>query len=344
MIFNNNKTLIVAEISANHNGSLQRAIDIITAAAESGADAIKLQTYTADTLTIDCDNEYFKIKGTQWAGKSLYELYSKAFTPWEWHQELFDHAKSLGLTAFSTPFDNTAVDFLETLHVPCHKVASFELVDIPLLRKIGSTGKPVIMSTGMATLEEITEAVETLRNSGCNDLTLLKCTSAYPAKPKDANLRTIPNMKERFDCRVGLSDHTMGIAVPIAAVALGAKVIEKHFTISRKEIGPDSNFSLEPEEFNDMVNTIRAVDAALGDITYFSPDAETETRKLRRSLFAVKDIKEGEPFTSKNVRSIRPGYGLPPGEQDKVMQSIAKCDIRKGTPLTHSLLMKSKQH
>lgn len=332
------QTFIIAELSANHNGSLARAKDIITAAADSGADAIKLQTYLPETMTIECSNDYFKIKDTQWAGKTLFELYKEAHTPWEWHEELFHHARTLGLKAFSTPFDSTSVDFLENLDVPCHKVASFELTDIPLLKKIGETKKPVIMSTGMATLEEICESIDTLRNAGCPDLTLLKCTSAYPAEPKDANLKTIPDMQQRFNCRVGVSDHTLSIAVPITAVALGASVIEKHFTLCRTNQGPDSSFSLEPAEFKDMVNTVRTAEDSLGHISYEPTKSEATTKVFRRSLFVVKETKKGEAFTPSNVRCIRPGYGIPPRNWNRVMCSYAKCDIARGTPLSFSML------
>ena len=332
---------IVAELSANHGGSLEHAAKTIRAAAKAGANAVKLQTYTADTLTIDCDNQYFRIGGgTVWDGKTLYSLYKEAYTPWEWHADLEKVAKECGLDFFSTPFDETAVDFLEELGVPCHKVASFELVDIPLLRKVGSTHKPVIMSTGMASEEEIHEAVETLRKAGCTDLTLLKCTSSYPAEPKDANLLTIPDMAAKFGCPVGISDHTIGIAVPVAAVGLGICMIEKHFTLSRADGGPDSSFSLEPAEFKELVEAVRLAEQALGTICYGGTDSETKTKIFRRSLFAVKDIKKGELFTKENVRSIRPGYGMLPRELDNVLGKSAVCDIACGTPLRAELLCK----
>ena len=330
---------IVAELSANHGGSLEHAAKTIRAAAKAGANAVKLQTYTADTLTIDCDNQYFRIGGgTVWDGKTLYNLYKEAYTPWEWHADLKKVAEECGLDFFSTPFDETAVDFLEELEVPCHKVASFELVDIPLLRKVGSTHKPVIMSTGMASEEEIHEAVETLRKAGCTDLTLLKCTSSYPAEPKDANLLTIPDMAAKFGCPVGISDHTIGIAVPVAAVGLGICMIEKHFTLSRADGGPDSSFSLEPAEFKEMVEAVRLAEQALGTICYGGTASEAKTKVFRRSLFAVKDIKAGELFTTENVRSIRPGYGLLPREFDRVLGSTAACDIIRGTPLSIQLI------
>jgi pseudaminic acid synthase len=330
---------IIAELSANHGGSIEHAAKTIRAAAKAGANAVKLQTYTADTLTIDCDNQYFRIGGgTAWDGKTLYNLYKEAYTPWEWHADLKKVAEECGLDFFSTPFDETAVDFLEELGVPFHKVASFELVDIPLLRKVGSTHKPVIMSTGMASEEEIHEAVETLRKAGCTDLTLLKCTSSYPAEPKDANLLTIPDMAAKFGCPVGISDHTIGIAVPVAAVGLGICMIEKHFTLSRADGGPDSSFSLEPAEFKEMVEAVRLAEQALGTICYGGTASEAKTKVFRRSLFAVKDIKAGELFTTENVRSIRPGYGLLPREFDRVLGSTAACDIIRGTPLSIQLI------
>jgi pseudaminic acid synthase len=330
---------IIAELSANHGGSLEHASKTIRAAAEAGADAIKLQTYTADTLTIDCDNEYFRISGgTAWDGRTLYDLYKEAYTPWEWHAPLKAVAEECGIELFSTPFDETAVDFLEELGVPCHKVASFELIDIPLLRKIGATKKPVIMSTGMASEDEIREAVDTLRDTGCTDLTLLKCTSSYPADPADANLLTIPDMAERFNCKVGLSDHTLGIAVPVAAAALGARVIEKHFTLSRADGGPDCGFSLEPAEFKEMVDAVRVVEKAVGRVCYGETEADQKSRIYRRSLFAVEDIKAGEMFTRGNVRSIRPGHGLPPRELDGLLGQLAACDILRGTPLKQGII------
>jgi len=330
---------IVAELSANHGGSLEHAAKTIRAAAKAGADAVKLQTYTADTLTIDCDNEYFRIGGgTAWDGKTLYELYKEAYTPWEWHADLKKIAEECGLDFFSTPFDETAVDFLEKLGVPCHKVASFELIDIPLLRKIGATKKPVIMSTGMASEEGIHEAVDTLRKAGCADLTLLKCTSSYPAEPKDANLLTIPDMVKKFGCPVGISDHTMGIAVPVAAVGLGICMIEKHLILSRADGGPDGSFSLEPAEFREMVDAVRIAEQALGGICYGGTPAEEKSKVFRRSLFVVKDIKAGELFTKENVRSIRPGYGLMPRELNNVLGKAAVCDIAFGAPLKTEMI------
>lgn len=334
-----NSTFIIAELSANHNGSLEKARQTLYAAAEAGANAIKLQTYKADTITIDCDNEYFQIKGTQWAGKTLYELYQEAYTPWEWHAELFNLATSLGMIAFSTPFDSTAVDFLENLKVPCFKIASFELIDTPLLRKIGSTKKPVIMSTGMASLAEIDEALQTLRAYGTTEITLLKCTSAYPAQPEEMNLATIPDMKKRFNLNIGISDHTLEIAIPAAAVVLGATIIEKHLTLSRSDPGPDSGFSLEPAEFRAMVKAVRAVEKSIGLPTYGTTAQENTSRAFRKSLFVVKDIQEGERFTSQNIRSIRPGDGLPPNNWDRVMRGKARCDIRRGIPLDETMIL-----
>lgn len=326
---------IIAELSANHNGSLDRAKELIRAVAKTGADAVKLQTYTADTMTINCDNEYFRIGGgTAWDGRTLYDLYKEAYTPWEWHAELKSVAEECGLEFFSTPFDDTAVDFLEELGVPCHKVASFELVDIPLLKKIGSTKKPVILSTGMASEEEISEALTVLRSVGCPDITLLKCTSAYPAKPEDANLLTLPDMKEKFGCPVGISDHTLGIAVPVAAVALGATVIEKHFTLSRADGGADGGFSLEPDEFKAMVEAVRIAEQAMGAVCYGGTAAEEKSKVFRRSLFVVQDIKAGEPFTVENVRSIRPGYGFSPKYFSEIIGKVAAVAMPRGTPLT----------
>lgn len=333
---------IIAELSANHNGSLERAKESIRAVAKCGADAVKLQTYTADTMTIDCDNEYFRINGgTLWDGRTLYDLYKEAYTPWEWHAELKAVAEECGLEFFSTPFDATAVDFLETLDVPMHKVASFELVDIPLLKKIGSTRKPVIMSTGMASEEEIREALEALRSTGCPEITLLKCTSAYPAKPKDANLNTIPDMASTFGCKVGLSDHTLGIAVPVAAVALGATVIEKHFTLSRADGGADSGFSLEPDEFKQMTDAVRTAEEALGKVQYGGSAGEEKSKVFRRSLFVVKDVKAGEVLTSDNLRSIRPGFGLKPKFLGEVLGKKASDNLSRGSPLSWSLIQNS---
>ena len=333
-----NSCLIVAEVSANHNQDITRAEAIIRAAAEAGADAVKLQTYTADTLTIPCDNDYFRIKDSLWRGRTLYDLYQEAHTPWEWHPRLMALANELGMACFSTPFDATAVDFLESLNVPCHKVASFEVVDIPLLKKIAATGKPVLMSTGMASLAEIDEAVRTLRENGTSDLLLLKCTSSYPAPVEEANLRTIPHLAQAFDCPAGLSDHTMGSAVAVAAVALGACVIEKHLTLSRADGGPDSAFSMEPQEFKRMVADVRTVEKALGTVRYKRTVKEQESIVFRRSLFVVEDVQAGEVLTRQNVRSIRPGNGMHTRHLDDILGKRASRNIAKGTPLNWALL------
>lgn len=330
---------MIAELSANHGQSLERALKIVQAAKDAGADAIKLQTYTPDTLTIDCRRPEFMVgKGTLWEGKNLYDLYAEAHTPWEWQPELKKEAERLGLHCFSTPFDDTAVEFLEKMEMPAHKIASFELVDTELLKKVAATGKPVIMSTGMASFEEIEEAVQTLRDGGCTQLALLKCTSAYPSLPEDMNLRTIAHMAESFNLPVGLSDHTLGFSVPVAAVALGACIIEKHFTLRRSDGGPDSAFSLEPEEFCAMVSNVRIAEKALGGISYGMAENEQASRVFRRSLFVVRDMKAGEAFTRDNVRSIRPGHGLPVRDLDRVLGRKASVDVQRGTPLTDSLL------
>jgi len=324
----------VAEMSANHNQDFDQAVKILHAAKEAGADAVKLQTYTPDTMTIRSDKEYFRIgKGTLWEGKTLYQLYKEAYTPWEWQPKLKEIADEIGIDLFSTAFDPTAVDFLEEMGVPVHKVASFEIVDIPLIEKMASTGKPLIISTGMATLSEIEEAVQAARKAGTTEIALLKCTSAYPAPPEEMNLRTIPHLAEAFGVPVGLSDHTLGIAVPVAAVALGACIVEKHFTLSRDIPGPDSAFSLEPQEFKAMVEAIRVAEKALGKVSYEVGEREAASRVFRRSLFVVKDMKAGEVFTHENVRSIRPGYGLPPKFLKEVLGRRAACDIKAGTPL-----------
>lgn len=329
---------IIAEMSANHGRDFDRAVRILEAARAAGADAVKLQTYTPDTLTIDCDREWFRIRGTIWEGRTLYELYGEAFTPWEWQPRLKEIAAGMGLALFSTPFDPSAVDFLEAMAVPAHKVASFELVDLPLLRRIASTRKPVIVSTGMATLAEIDEAVRTLRQAGGAEIALLKCTSAYPAPASAMHLRTIPHLAEAFGVVAGLSDHSTGIAVPVAAVALGASIVEKHLTLERAAGGPDSAFSLEPDEFAEMVRAIRQAEQALGEVAYGGGHGEEASRILRRSLFVVRDMKKGEPFTPENVRSIRPGHGLAPGFLDLVTGRRAGRDIERGTPLSWDLV------
>lgn len=335
---------IIAEMSANHNQDFDQAVKIIHTAKESGADAVKLQTYTPDTITIDGDNEYFRIgKGTIWEGRTLYDLYQEAYTPWEWQPKLKVIADDLGLDLFSSPFDHTAVDFLEKMGVPAYKIASFELVDLPLIRRVAQTGKPIIMSTGMATLAEIDEAVHTAREAGTTQIALLKCTSAYPAPPEEMNLRTIPHLADAFQVPVGLSDHTLGIAVPTAAVALGACIIEKHFTLSRKIPGPDSAFSLEPQEFKEMVSAVRTAEKALGQIHYGVKEHEVMSRVFRRSLFVVQDMLAGERFTPEKVRSIRPGYGLHTRYLKTILGSYANQDIERGTPLTWNLVAGSKR-
>lgn len=335
------ESYIIAEMSANHSQSFDSALELVRAAKQAGADAIKLQTYTPDTLTISSRRPEFLIgKGTLWEGRNLYELYGEAYTPWEWQPKLKAEAEKLGIDCFSTPFDDTAVDFLQGMDVPAHKIASFELVDSGLLKKIAATGKPVIMSTGMATLAEIDEAVRTLRKAGCMQLALLKCTSAYPSLPEDMNLRTIPHLAEAFLVPVGLSDHTLGIAVPVAAVALGACIIEKHLTLRRSDGGPDAAFSLEPAEFRAMVDAIRIAEKALGKVNYEMSEKEQASRVFRRSLFVVKDLKAGEEFTHENVRSIRPGHGMPPKMIDEVLGSAATIDMAKGTPLQMEHILK----
>jgi len=330
---------IIAELSANHNQDFEEAVKLVHAAKEAGADAIKLQTYTPDTLTIDCDNEYFRIgKGTIWERKNLYELYREAYTPWEWQPELKKVADDVGIALFSTPFDKSAVDFLEKTNVPAYKIASFEMVDITLIQYVASTGKPIIMSTGMATLGEIDEAVSTAREVGCKELALLKCTSAYPAPVEEMNLRTIPHMAEAFGVPVGLSDHTLGIAVPVGAVALGACIIEKHFTLSRAIPGPDSAFSLEPHEFKAMVEAVRTAEKALGRVSYEVTDRERASHVFRRSLFVVNDMKAGEAFSADNVRSIRPGQGLAPKYLDVILGKRATRAILRGTALSWDLI------
>lgn len=330
---------LVAEMSANHNQDFDQALKLIHIAKQCGADAVKLQTYRPDTITIDCDNEYFRVgKGTIWEGRTLYDLYNQAFTPWEWQPKLKEAADNLGLDLFSSPFDHTAVDFLEKMDVPAYKIASFELVDLPLIRRVAQTGKPIIMSTGMATLAEIEEAVHTAREAGAAQIALLKCTSAYPARPEEMNLRTIPHLSAAFRVPAGLSDHTLGIAVPVAAAALGACILEKHVTLSRSIPGPDSSFSLEPEEFKAMVNAIRTTEKALGDINYGITPEEAASRVFRRSLFVVQDMKAGEPFTAANVRSIRPGYGLPTRYLSSIMGRKSVQDIKMGTPLSWDLV------
>lgn len=339
IIKENSPCFIIAELSANHNQNIDIAKQTIKAAKESGADAIKLQTYTPDTMTIDCDNEYFQIKqGTVWDGTTLYKLYEKAYTPWKWHKELKDYAQSLGLIFFSTPFDKSATDFLEELDVDVYKVASFEITDIPLIEYIASKKKPMIISTGIATLEDIELAVETCKKAGNEEIILLKCTSSYPAKLEDSNLLTILDLKERFNVISGLSDHSMEMEVPITAVALGGKVIEKHFILDRNMGGPDAGFSMEPEEFKKMVDSIRKVEKALGIVDYELTEKKKKSREFSRSLFVVEDMKAGEIITQENVKSIRPGFGMHPKYYKSILGKRIKKDIKRGTPLTFELI------
>jgi pseudaminic acid synthase len=333
---------IIAEMSANHGQDFDQAVKIIQAAKEAGADAIKLQTYTPESLTIDCENEYFCIgKGTIWEGRRLYDLYKEAYTPWEWQPKLKEIAEDLGLDLFSSPFDYIAVDFLEKMDVPAYKIASFELVDLPLIRRVARAGKAIIMSTGMATLAEIEEAVQTAREAGATQIALLKCTSAYPAPPEEMNLRTIPHLSAAFQVPAGLSDHTVGIAVPVAAVALGACLVEKHLTLSRSIPGPDSAFSLEPLEFKAMVEAIRVAEKAIGEVSYTLTEGEKASQVFRRSLFVVEDMKAGDVFTEKNVRSIRPGYGLKTRYFDDILNKTILKDVKKGTKLSWDLISKN---
>ena len=338
-IGDNHPVFLIGELSANHSQKYDLAVETIKAIKEAGANAVKLQTYTPDTITIDSDNEYFKIKqGTLWDGKTLYQLYQEAYTPWEWQPKLKEIAKSLGLICFSSPFDKSAVDFLEKMDVPAYKIASFEITDIPLIEYVSSKCKPVIISTGIATLNDIEEAVNACKRMGNDQIALLKCTSAYPAPLEEMNLKTIPDLADTFKTVVGLSDHTLGISVPIAAVALGAKIIEKHFILDRKLGGPDAAFSLEPEEFKTMVKAIREVEISLGEVSYELTEKTKKNKEFSRSLFAVKDIKAGESLTEENVRSIRPGVGLHPRYFKEVIAMKAKKYIRKGSPLTWELL------
>lgn len=331
---------IIAEMSGNHNASLDKALEIVDAAAASGADALKLQTFTPDTMTLDINSGEFVISNPSslWVGRDLYNLYKEAHTPWEWHKPIFDRAKSHGMLAFSSAFDASSVDFLETLDVPCYKIASFECVDIPLIRKVASTGKPMIISTGMASIAEIDDAVTAARDAGCKHLVLLKCTSSYPASPENSNLRTIPHLADLFGCEAGLSDHTLGIGAAIAATTLGAGVIEKHFIMSRAEGGVDAAFSLEPHEFRSMVDEVRTAQLALGSIFYGATESEIKGRTRRRSLYVVEDIAAGAEITLQNVRSIRPGLGLPPKFLDALIGRRVSRAVPKGTPVSWDLL------
>lgn len=329
----NNKVFIIAELSANHNGSLATAIESIRAIKKTGADAVKLQTYTADTITIDCRKEDFKIKGTIWEDRYLYDLYKEAYTPWEWHEELFRIAREEGLVCFSSPFDRTAVDFLESLNNPIYKIASFEITDIPLIEYAASKGKPIIISTGIATEEDIQLVIDTCRSAGNNDITLLKCTSSYPAPIEEANLLMIPELAKRFNVQSGLSDHTIGSVAPIVATTLGAKVIEKHFIKDRSIGGPDSSFSMNETEFTEMVTAIRNAEKAMGKIDYTLSEKQINNRTFSRSLYVVEDIKAGEAFTEINIRSIRPGYGLHPKYLKDILGRKAIRNLVKGEPI-----------
>ena len=332
--------LVIAEMSGNHNQSLERAFEIVDAAAQSGAHALKIQTYTAETMTIDIREREFFISDEKslWKGESLFDLYKKAYTPWEWHEAIFDRAKKQKMLAFSTPFDRTAVDFLENLNVPCYKIASFENTDLPLIRYVAATGKPMIISTGMATFAELDETVDAARSAGCDDLVLLKCTSTYPSTPDDSNILTIPEMRSRYGCEIGISDHTMGIGVSVAAVALGATVIEKHFTLQRSDGGVDSAFSMEPQEMAQLVIETERAWQSMGKVQHGPTEKEKASLVFRRSLYVVADVKAGEKLTSVNVRAIRPGNGIAPKFYDEVIGKTAKRDISRGTPLSHDLI------
>jgi N-acetylneuraminate synthase len=332
--------LVIAEMSGNHNGSLDRALAIVEMAAKAGAQALKLQTYTADTMTIDLSEREFFISdpNSLWNGTSLYQLYQQAYTPWEWHKPIFDRCRELGMIGFSSAFDATAVDFLESLDVPCYKVASFENIDLPLVRKVAATGKPMIISTGLASVAELAETVQAARAAGAQDLILLKCTSAYPASPENSNLSTIPHMRELFGCHVGLSDHTMGIGAAVASAALGAVAIEKHVTLRRADGGVDSAFSMEPEELAALVTESKRAVEAMGGISYGPTEAERKSLVYRRSLYIVRDLKAGDVLTADNVRAIRPGLGLPPGNLDRVLGRRINRDAPRGTPVSWDLL------
>ena len=340
----NQPPFVIAEMSGNHNQSLERALALVEAAAKAGANALKVQTYTADTMTLNVKQKEFFVNdpASLWHGKSLYQLYQQAALPWDWHQPIFKRCRELGLICFSTPLDETAVDFLESLKVPCYKIASFENTDIALIRKVASTGKPLIISSGMATEKELKESLAAARKAGCKDIILLKCTSAYPSDPKEANLLTIPDMAKRFNCVVGLSDHTMGVGVSLASVALGAAVIEKHFTLDRKDGGVDSAFSLEPAELAILVNEVKKTWQALGKVNYQPTKAEKKSLSFRRSLYAVKDIHNGEKFNKDNLRAIRPGYGLPPKHLKELLGQRVKHNIKRGEPINWSMIKKTK--
>lgn len=331
---------VIAEMSGNHNQSLEQALKIVEAAAKAGADALKIQTYTADTMTLQVDKEDFVISdpNSPWANKSLYHLYQEAYTPWEWHKPIFDRCKELGMIAFSSPFDETAVDFLESLDIPCYKIASFECTDIPLIRKVAQTKKPMIISTGMCTAAEIEETVTTAKEAGCTEIILLKCTSTYPASPENSHINTIPHMQALFQCPIGLSDHTLGCGVAIASVAMGATVIEKHFTLSREDGGVDTHFSLEPDEFQVLVQETKKAWQAMGQVHYGPTKAENQSQRYRRSIYVTENIQKGETLTRNNLRVIRPGFGLSPKYYEVCLGKKANQDIEKGTPLSWDLL------
>ena len=334
------RPFIIAEMSGNHNQSLERALEIVEAVAKTGAHALKIQTYTPDTMTLDLDEREFHISdpNSLWAGTSLYKLYGEAYTPWEWHKPIFERARELGIIPFSTPFDDTAVDLLESLDVACYKIASFENTDLPLIRRVASTGKPMIISTGMASIAELDDTVRAAREAGCKDLILLKCTSTYPATADNTNILTIPHMRELFDCEVGLSDHSMGVGVSVASIALGATVIEKHFTLNRADGGVDSTFSMEPEEMAQLIIETERAWQALGKISYGATEAEKKSLQFRRSLYIVKDLKAGDVLTKDNVRAIRPGLGLPTKYLEQVLGRTVKQDVQRGTGLSWPLL------
>lgn len=334
------RPFVIAEMSGNHNQSLERALEIVDAAAKAGAHALKIQTYTADTITLDVGEGEFFISdpNSLWKGTSLHKLYQQAYTPWEWHKAIFDRCRELGMIGFSTPFDETAVDFLEELDVPCYKIASFENIHLPLIRKVAATGKPMIVSTGMATVAELDETVRAAREAGCDDIVLLKCTSSYPATPENTNIRTIPHLRELFGCEVGLSDHTMGTGVAVASVALGASVIEKHFTLCRADGGVDSAFSLEPAEMAALVVETERAWQALGAISYGVTEAEQKSLQFRRSIYIARDIAAGETLTSENLRCVRPGMGLPPKYYETLLGRKVNRDVKMGTPMSWDLL------
>jgi len=334
------RPFVIAEMSGNHNQSLERALEIVEVAAKTGAHALKIQTYTPDTMTLDLDEREFHINDPKslWAGTSLYKLYGQAYTPWEWHKPIFDRARELGIIAFSTPFDDTAVDFLESLDVPCYKIASFENTDLPLIRRVAATGKPLIISTGMATVAELDETVRAARAAGCKDLVLLKCTSTYPATAANTNILTIPHLRELFGCEVGLSDHTMGVGVSVASVALGATVIEKHFTLNRADGGVDSSFSMEPGEMAQLVVETERAWQALGQVSYGITEAEKPSLLFRRSIYIAKDLKSGDALTRENLRCIRPGLGLPPKYYEMLLGRKVNKDVKRGAPMGWDLL------